>query len=117
MAEAGKIHSPPPGRQKERPDQRLSIIGTRMLRKEDPRFLAGRGRFIDDITLPNMAHAAALRSPHAHARIRGISVPSQAVNEAGGCVFTAADLPRLQPIRVVTQAPRARPRRSLASSR
>ena len=72
MAEAGKIHSPPPGRQKERPDQRLSIIGTRMLRKEDPRFLAGRGRFIDDITLPNMAHAAALRSPHAHARIRSI---------------------------------------------
>ena len=72
MAEAGKIHSPPPGRQKERPDQRFSIIGTRMLRKEDPRFLAGRGRFIDDITLPNIAHAAALRSPHAHARIRSI---------------------------------------------
>jgi CO/xanthine dehydrogenase Mo-binding subunit len=72
MAEAGKIHSPPPGRQKERPDQRLSVIGTRMLRKEDPRFLAGRGRFIDDITLPNMAHAAVLRSPHAHARIRSI---------------------------------------------
>ena len=39
MAEAGKIHSPPAGRQKERPDQRLSVIGTRMLRKEDPRFL------------------------------------------------------------------------------
>ena len=72
MAQAGKIQSPPPGRQRERPEQRLNVIGTRMLRKEDPRFLAGRGRFIDDIMLPNMAHAAALRSPHAHARIRSI---------------------------------------------
>ncbi len=72
MAEAGKILSPPPGRQKERPDQRLNIIGTRMLRKEDPRFLIGRGRFIDDISLPNQAHAAVLRSPHAHARIKSI---------------------------------------------
>src|SRR3984957_1355731 len=72
MAEAGKIHSPPAGRQKERPDQRLSVIGTRMLRKEDPRFLIGRGRFVDDISLPHMAHAAALRSPHAHARIKSI---------------------------------------------
>src|ERR1700730_10698124 len=72
MAEAGKIHSPPAGRQKERPDQRLNVIGTRMLRKEDPRFLIGRGRFVDDVTLPNVAHAAVLRSPHAHARIKSI---------------------------------------------
>jgi CO/xanthine dehydrogenase Mo-binding subunit len=72
MAEAGKIHSPPAGRQKERPDQSLSVIGTRMLRKEDPRFLIGRGRFVDDVALPNMAHAAVLRSPHAHARIKSI---------------------------------------------
>jgi CO/xanthine dehydrogenase Mo-binding subunit len=72
MAEAGKILSPPAGRQQERPDQRLNVIGTRMLRKEDPRFLIGRGRFVDDIALPNMAHAAVLRSPHAHARINSI---------------------------------------------
>src|SRR5579872_777662 len=74
MAEAGKILSPPAGRQKERPDQRLNVIGTRMLRKEDPRFLIGRGRFVDDIALPNMAYAAVLRSPHAHARIRSIDI-------------------------------------------
>ena len=72
MAEAGKILSPPAGRQKERPDQKLNVIGTRMLRKEDPRFLVGRGRFVDDVALPNMAHAAVLRSPHAHARIKSI---------------------------------------------
>ena len=72
MAQAGKIHSPPKGRQKEIADQKLNIIGTRMKRKEDPRFLTGNGRFIDDVALPHMAHAAALRSPHAHARIRSI---------------------------------------------
>src|SRR5512136_1282285 len=72
MAEAGKILSPPAGRQQERPDQRLNVIGTRMLRKEDPRFLIGRGRFVDDVALPNMAHAAVLRGPHAHARIKSI---------------------------------------------
>src|SRR5262249_13165264 len=72
MAEAGKIHSPPAGRQQEPADQRLNVIGTRILRKEDPRFLVGRGRFVDDVALPNMAHAAVLRSPHAHARIKSI---------------------------------------------
>ena len=72
MAEAGKILSPPAGRQQGRPDQSLNVIGTRMLRKEDPRFLIGRGRFVDDVALPNMAHAAVLRSPHAHACIKSI---------------------------------------------
>ena len=72
MADAGKIYSPPAGRQRERPDQQLNVIGTRMLRKEDPRFLTGRGRFIDDVALPHMAHAAVLRSPYAHARIKSI---------------------------------------------
>ncbi|MDT7553110.1 MAG: aerobic carbon-monoxide dehydrogenase large subunit, partial [Pseudonocardiales bacterium] len=41
----------------------------RMNRKEDPRFVRGRGRYVDDITLPGMLHAAVLRSPYAHARI------------------------------------------------
>jgi aerobic carbon-monoxide dehydrogenase large subunit len=41
----------------------------RMTRKEDPRFVRGRGRYIDDIALPGMLHAAVLRSPYAHARI------------------------------------------------
>ena len=41
-------------------------------RKEDARFLRGRGRFVDDVALPGMLHAAILRSPHAHARIRSV---------------------------------------------
>lgn len=91
MAEAGKILSPPAGRQKERADQRLSVIGTRMLRKEDPRFLIGRGRFIDDIELPNMAHAAALRSPHAHARIKSIDASAARALPGVVCIITGEE--------------------------
>lgn len=94
MAQAGKILSPPPGRQKERPDQKLDIIGTRMLRKEDPRFLCGHGRFVDDIVLPNMAHAAVLRSPHAHARIRSIDKSAAAALPGVVAVITGEDAAR-----------------------
>jgi carbon-monoxide dehydrogenase large subunit len=75
-------------------------IGASLLRKEDERHLFGRGEFVPDIRLPGIQEVAFLRSPHAHARIRSITVPA----EAKGRVYTAADLPRLQPIRVVTQA-------------
>ena len=44
-------------------------IGARALRKEDRRFITGKGRYTDDMTVPGMAHAAFVRSPHAHARI------------------------------------------------
>ncbi len=49
-------------------------VGKRMKRKEDLRLLTGRGNFMDDIRLPNMKHAAVLRSPYPHAWIRGIDV-------------------------------------------
>src|SRR5215831_3347380 len=42
-------------------------------RKEDPRFLRGEGRYLDDIRLHRMAYAAVLRSPHAHARICSVN--------------------------------------------
>ena len=48
------------------------LIGARVKRVEDPRFLTGRGRFLDDITLPGMVEVAFVRSPYAHARIRSI---------------------------------------------
>ena len=46
----------------------------RMLRKEDPRFIRGMGRYVDDIQLTGMLHLAILRSPVAHARITCIDV-------------------------------------------
>jgi aerobic carbon-monoxide dehydrogenase large subunit len=47
-------------------------IGESIKRKEDGRFLHGKGNFLDDFTLPDMLHMAILRSPHAHARIKSI---------------------------------------------
>ena len=47
-------------------------IGARALRKEDKRFITGKGRYTDDMVLPRMTHAAFVRSPHAHARVKGI---------------------------------------------
>jgi aerobic carbon-monoxide dehydrogenase large subunit len=77
-----------------------SGIGASVLRREDDRHLRGRGEFVSDIHLPGTQQVVFVRSPHAHARIRSIAVPP----EARGNVFTAADLPRMQPIRVVSRA-------------
>jgi carbon-monoxide dehydrogenase large subunit len=59
-------------------------IGKSVRRIEDPRLLHGKGRYIDDLKLPRMAHAAILRSPHAHARIVGID--SSAAEKLPGVV-------------------------------
>ncbi len=49
-------------------------IGARVARKEDKRFITGAGRYVDDMVVPGMKHAAFVRSPHAHAEIVGIDV-------------------------------------------
>src|SRR6266540_89386 len=49
-------------------------LGHRVKRKEDDRFIRGKGTYIDDIKLPGMLHMAILRSPYAHATITGIDV-------------------------------------------
>src|SRR5438445_142536 len=61
-------------------------------RREDPRLITGRGEFVDDLRILGCLHAAMVRSPHAHARIRAIDV--SAARRAPGVVgvFTAADL-------------------------
>ncbi|MBE3575332.1 MAG: xanthine dehydrogenase family protein [Firmicutes bacterium] len=50
------------------------FIGKNLKRVEDPRFLRGKARYIDDIKLPGMLHAAVLRSPYGHARIKSIDI-------------------------------------------
>lgn len=74
----------PPSRQREKPGQILKWIGQNMKRVEDPRLLTGDGRYIDDIDLPNMLHAAVLRSPMAHARI--LSIDTAAAKAVPGVV-------------------------------
>jgi aerobic carbon-monoxide dehydrogenase large subunit len=49
-------------------------IGARAKRADDPRLLTGRGRYVDDVTLPRMVHAAFVRSAHAHARLTRVSL-------------------------------------------
>ncbi len=49
-------------------------IGARVTRKEDKRFLTGKGRYVDDMIVPGMKFAAFVRSPHAHAKIKSINL-------------------------------------------
>jgi carbon-monoxide dehydrogenase large subunit len=67
-------------------------IGARVLRTEDPRILTGRGRYIDDVVLPGMLHAAFKRSTVPHGRL--VSVDATAARELPGvvAVYTGADL-------------------------
>ena len=69
-----------------------SKIGDAPKRREDVRFLTGRGRYLDDIAFDGLAHAAILRSPHAHARIAGVD--AGAARRAPGvlAVLTAAEI-------------------------
>jgi CO/xanthine dehydrogenase Mo-binding subunit len=64
----------PAPRRTEGPRADLKWIGQNMKRVEDPRLLTGKGKYVDDVVVPGMAHAALLRSPFAHARIKSIDV-------------------------------------------
>ena len=74
------------------PSNESRHVGQAMRRKEDPRLITGRGRYIDDISLPGTLWAALVRSPEAHARI--VSINSSAAREHPGvqAVFTGADM-------------------------
>jgi carbon-monoxide dehydrogenase large subunit len=67
-------------------------VGRALRRKEDPRLITGRGRYVDDISVPGMLWASVVRSPEAHARV--VSVDTSAAGERRGvqAVFTGADL-------------------------
>jgi len=68
-------------------------FGARVTRVEDPALLSGRGRFVDDVKFPGMLHACFVRSPHAHARIRGIDASPARALPGVHAVLTADDLP------------------------
>ncbi|MFO7280966.1 MAG: xanthine dehydrogenase family protein molybdopterin-binding subunit [Thermoanaerobacterales bacterium] len=67
-------------------------FGQRLLRKEDPRLLTGEARFIDDLQIPGALWMGMVRSPYAHARIRGIDVSAALEMPGVRHVFTGADL-------------------------
>jgi len=68
----------------------------RRIRKEDARFLRGRGLYIDDVKLPGMLHGAVLRSPHAHARIVSIDTSAAEAHPKVKAVITGALLDSLK---------------------
>lgn len=79
--------------QKAKPDQRAySVIGQRLPRKEDFRFLTGTARFVDDIEIPRALHACFVRSPHAHARILSIDTKPALAIPGVVAVVTGKDL-------------------------
>ena len=81
-------------------------FGAAVKRREDPRFLRGEGRFVDDVTLPSMLHAAFVRSPHAHARIARIHTAAAKALSGVAAVFTYRDLERwMKPLPLFGAAP------------
>ncbi|MEM7334450.1 MAG: xanthine dehydrogenase family protein molybdopterin-binding subunit [Chloroflexota bacterium] len=68
------------------------FFGERIKRNEDPRLLSGQALFTDDVSLPNMAHVAFLRSPHAHATILSIDTSDAEAMEGVIAVYTAESL-------------------------
>jgi carbon-monoxide dehydrogenase large subunit len=82
------------------------VQGASVARLEDPALLRGQGRFVDDIRLPGMLHAAFVRSPHAHAAIRGIDKTAALALPGVTAVLTLADLrPYLRNERLVVGLP------------
>ena len=67
-------------------------FGERIKRNEDPRLLTGQGLYVDDVDLPNMLHAAFVRSPYAHAQINNIDVSQALQREGVVAIYTANDL-------------------------
>src|SRR6516164_5833095 len=75
----------------------MPYIGRSLLRREDRRLLTGRGQFIADLELPRMLHAAFIRSPMAHARIRSVDLSRAATAPGAALALSGVDLVRLLP--------------------
>ena len=72
--------------------EKICGMGHRMKRKEDPRFIQGKGNYVDDVKLPRMVHMDIVRSPYAHAKILKIDA-SEALKMPGVlAVITGEDL-------------------------
>jgi carbon-monoxide dehydrogenase large subunit len=80
------------------------LVGKSIRRREDPKLMTGDGHFLDDIKLPGLAHAAVLRSPVAHAKIRSIDTSRATMMPGVIGVFTGEDLADVNPLPCAWQA-------------
>lgn len=82
------------------------VVGEAIPRIEDAELLRGVGRYVDDIHLPDMLHAAFVRSPHGHAAIRSVDAAAARALAGVHAVYTAADFaPHLRNTRIVSSLP------------
>jgi carbon-monoxide dehydrogenase large subunit len=72
--------------------EQRTVMGQRLLRREDPPLMTGEARFVDDLAVPGALWMALVRSPHAHARIRGIDTAAAAARPGVTHVVTGGDL-------------------------
>src|SRR5919202_2758485 len=72
------------------------MFGKAIKRREDPRLITGKGNYLDDIKLTGMLHAAVLRSPYAHARIKSINTEAARALKGVVGVFTGAQIAKEQ---------------------
>ena len=83
-------------------------IGQSVRRREDPRLLTGRGRYVDDVIVPGVLHAAFVRSTVAHGQLRGVDIEEARALPGVVAVLTAADLnPGLHPMWQTMMGPMA----------
>ena len=68
------------------------LLGSSIKRREDPRFITGKGNYTDDVKLAGMTHAAFVRSPHANAKIRKIDTSAAAKAPGVVAIFTGKDM-------------------------
>jgi carbon-monoxide dehydrogenase large subunit len=85
------------------------VFGAPLRRKEDPRLLRGDGRYIADIKLHGMLHAAIVRSPYPHARIRGIDTSRCLADPGAFAVLTADDFDELPTLACIDAEETTRP--------
>src|SRR5574341_2147419 len=80
------------------------VFGSAIKRREDPRLITGEAKYLDDIQLPTMLHAAILRSPYAHAKIKSIDTKKAAKVPGVVAVFTGQDFEELPALPCAWQA-------------
>jgi carbon-monoxide dehydrogenase large subunit len=68
------------------------FFGKSIKRREDPRFVTGKGAYVDDVKVPFTTHAAFVRSPHAHAKINRIDASAAKAMKGVVAVYTGKDL-------------------------
>lgn len=73
-------------------DRPASVLGTRLLRREDPALLTGEAKYANDLNVPGALHLAVLRSPYAHAKILSVDVSAAAELPGVVAAYSGADL-------------------------